>query len=138
MSSPPTPKPSAPPPTLPTGEAPPAPSGPPARVALADARVAPPQPGRASAQLLTHGSLEVRFYAPRGSDPQEPHERDEVYVIASGRGRFVRGGERVPFEPGDVLFVRAGVRHRFEEFDDDFATWVFFYGPEGGEAPSAP
>lgn len=23
--------------------------------------------------------------------------------------------------------------HRFEEFSEDFATWVFFYGPEGGE-----
>lgn len=23
--------------------------------------------------------------------------------------------------------------HRFIEFSDDFATWVLFYGPEGGE-----
>ena len=22
----------------------------------------------------------------------------------------------------------------FEDFTDDFSTWVFFYGPEGGEA----
>ncbi len=138
MSSEPSSKPSAPPPTLPTGEAPPEARHPPARLALAAARAAPPQPGRASALLLEHGSLEVRFYAPRGVDPQEPHARDEVYVIASGRGRFARDGERVPFEPGDVLFVRAGVRHRFEEFDDDFATWVFFYGPEGGENQGAP
>lgn len=35
--------------------------------------------------------------------------------------------------PGDLLFVPAGVVHRFEEFTDDFATWVMFYGPEGGE-----
>ena len=27
----------------------------------------------------------------------------------------------------------AGEVHRFERFSDDFATWVFFYGPEGGE-----
>ena len=27
----------------------------------------------------------------------------------------------------------AGVEHRFENFSDDFAVWVFFYGPEGGE-----
>jgi hypothetical protein len=25
--------------------------------------------------------------------------------------------------------------HRFEDFTDDFATWVIFYGPEGGERP---
>jgi hypothetical protein len=23
--------------------------------------------------------------------------------------------------------------HRFEEFTDDFYTWVIFYGPDGGE-----
>jgi hypothetical protein len=33
-----------------------------------------------------------------------------------------------------VLFAAAGVAHRFENFTDDFAVWVFFYGPEGGEA----
>jgi hypothetical protein len=24
--------------------------------------------------------------------------------------------------------------HRFEDFTDDLAVWVIFYGPEGGEA----
>jgi mannose-6-phosphate isomerase-like protein (cupin superfamily) len=46
---------------------------------------------------------------------------------------FRNGPERHPFERGDVLFVAAGVEHRFENFTDDFAAWVFFYGPEGGE-----
>jgi len=32
-----------------------------------------------------------------------------------------------------VLFVPARVEHRFEEFSDDFATWVIFWGPKGGE-----
>jgi len=77
-----------------------------------------------------------RYYAPRGTDPQAPHTRDEVYVVTSGRGWFVRGDERVPFEPGDALFVAAGVEHRFEDFTDDFGTWVLFYGPEGGERPA--
>lgn len=36
-------------------------------------------------------------------------------------------------KPGDLLFVPAGVEHRFGPFTDDFATWVLFYGPEGGE-----
>ena len=27
----------------------------------------------------------------------------------------------------------AGVEHRFDDFRKDFATWVLFYGPEGGE-----
>jgi len=31
------------------------------------------------------------------------------------------------------LFVPAGIEHRFENFTSDFATWVIFYGKEGGE-----
>jgi mannose-6-phosphate isomerase-like protein (cupin superfamily) len=54
----------------------------------------------------------------------------------AGRGQFRNGGERHPFAQGDVLFVPAGVTHRFEEFSDDFAAWVLFYGPEGGEVPA--
>ena len=75
--------------------------------------------------------------APRGHDPQKPHTRNEVYVIAAGRGTFLSGGARQDFAPGDFLFVPAGMVHRFEEFSDDFAAWVMFYGPEGGELGTA-
>ena len=83
--------------------------------------------------LLEHGSLVTKLYAPRGGDPQTPHSQDEVYVVARGSGEFVCGAAREPFQVNDVLFVAAGVEHRFENFSEDFAVWVFFYGPEGGE-----
>ena len=83
--------------------------------------------------LLQHGTLELGFYQPKGSDPQKPHDQDEVYIIHSGTGFFVHGDTRQPFEPGEALFVPAGDVHRFEDFSDDFAAWVVFYGPEGGE-----
>lgn len=86
------------------------------------------------AEVFRHGSLQVEIYKPEGVDRQMPHTRDEVYVVISGSGHFVNGDTRQPFEAGEVLFVPAGVVHRFEDFTDDFATWVFFYGPEGGEA----
>ena len=105
----------------------------PIRATIAEARVAPIQPGRQSSLIMEHGSMELRYYAPRGADLQTPHDRDELYVVASGRGTFFVGGQRVPFGPGDVLFVAAKVEHRFESFSDDFATWVVFYGPRGGE-----
>ena len=91
--------------------------------------------GERFVELFGHGTLSVELYAPRGHDPQSPHTRDEVYVVATGRGQFRNGEMRHPFGPGDVLFVPAGVTHRFEEFGDDLAVWVFFYGPEGGEVP---
>lgn len=86
------------------------------------------------AELFRHGSLAVEIYRPVGVDRQQPHSRDEVYVVLSGHGEFSVGGERRPFAPGELLFVPAGVEHRFEHFTADFATWVIFYGPEGGEA----
>lgn len=85
--------------------------------------------------LLEHGSLELGYYKPDRIDPQQPHSQDEIYIVQSGTGVFVLGDERQPFEPGEALFVPAGVVHRFEDFSDDFAAWVVFYGPQGGEEP---
>ena len=97
-------------------------------------RQLPGPAGQRFAVALERGSLSIELYAPRGSDPQQPHTRDEVYVVVSGRGEFVNGSERHAFAPGDLLFVPAGVEHRFEQFTDDLAVWVVFYGPEGGDA----
>ncbi len=83
--------------------------------------------------VLAHGSLLVEIAALRGEDKQKPHTRDEIYVVINGSGMFRNGVARHPFGPGDVLFVPAGVEHRFEDFSDDLTVWVFFYGPEGGE-----
>lgn len=83
--------------------------------------------------VFHHGSLDVEIYKPEKVDHQQPHDRDELYVIVSGSGYFICGEQRQPFEKGEVLFAAAGVPHRFEDFTDDFVTWVFFYGPKGGE-----
>jgi mannose-6-phosphate isomerase-like protein (cupin superfamily) len=90
--------------------------------------------GERYVELFTHGTLSVELYAPRGHDPQKPHTRDEVYVVVQGSGQFLNGGQRHPIGPGDLLFVPAGVTHRFEDFTPDLVVWVIFYGPEGGEA----
>jgi mannose-6-phosphate isomerase-like protein (cupin superfamily) len=78
--------------------------------------------------MFRHGLLELEYYQPEGSDPQQPHTRDEVYFVISGSGWFRRGEERQRFVPGEVLYVPAGVPHRFEEFSADFATWAIFSG----------
>lgn len=96
------------------------------------ARLPGPQ-GEHSVLLFEHGSMRIKLYAPRGTDTQTPHSQDEIYVIAQGKGEFVCAGARQPFGPHEVLFAAAGVEHRFEDVTDDFAVWVVFYGPEGGE-----
>ena len=62
-----------------------------------------------------------------------PKQRQFVITISGAVEITCAGGSRV-FGPGDVLFAAARVEHRFEGFSDDFATWVVFYGPPGGEA----
>jgi mannose-6-phosphate isomerase-like protein (cupin superfamily) len=95
----------------------------------------PTSDGKRFATIFEHGTLLVEIYAPRGADPQQPHTRDEVYFVASGSGEYVCGDTRTNFGPTDLLFAAAGVVHRFENFTDDLAVWVLFYGPEGGETP---
>ena len=83
--------------------------------------------------LLNNCIMSVEYYAPEKIDEQTPHQQDEIYVITSGSSEFFRDGETVKCQTGDVLFVPAGMEHRFVNFTDDFATWVIFYGPKGGE-----
>lgn len=85
------------------------------------------------AVLLENGSMELGYYKPVIEDKQQPHTQDEIYIVQTGSGTFVRGDEHIPFAAGDALFAAAGVEHRFVDFTDNFATWVVFYGPQGGE-----
>jgi mannose-6-phosphate isomerase-like protein (cupin superfamily) len=105
-----------------------------AHLALADAlaRLAG-STGEQFVELFRHGTLRIELYAPRGRDVQAPHAQDEVYVVARGTGTFWDGQTRRPVGPGTLLFVAAGRPHRFEDFTADFASWVLFYGPQGGE-----
>jgi mannose-6-phosphate isomerase-like protein (cupin superfamily) len=94
----------------------------------------PTAAGERFASVFERRSLSLELYAPRDHDAQQPHARDEVYVAIRGTGVLTCSGERLPFAAGDALFVPAGVVHRFEDFSDDLALWVMFYGREGGEA----
>ena len=97
-------------------------------LSLAAALALPLPEGRRSVEVLVDGNLEIRLYAPKGRDSQKPHDRDELYIVARGHGQF-RIGDRVePFAPGALLYVAAHEVHRFEDFSDDFAAWVVFYG----------
>ena len=92
--------------------------------------------GAPFAVAFRHGTMLVELFAPLGVDTQSPHAQDELYFIHAGTGTFVSGGERHAFAPGTCFFVPAGVVHRFEGFTPDFAAWVVFWGPPGGESPT--
>jgi mannose-6-phosphate isomerase-like protein (cupin superfamily) len=98
-----------------------------AHVSLAEAlSKGPPPPGNLAVPVFAHGSLEIELYTPKDHDPQQPHGRDEVYLVIRGSGVFFDGERRHSVTPGSFLFVAAGQPHRFEDFSEDFAVWVFF------------
>jgi len=103
---------------------------------LADARARIPGPaGEHAVSLLQRGTLSVKLSLPVVPNQQTPHAQDEVYVIVCGRGVLIHDGKRDQFESGDLLFVAAGIEHRFQDFTDDLAVWVVFFGPQGGDLP---
>lgn len=108
-------------------------------IRFAEAQAGIPGPaGEHAVSVLRRGTLNVMLslgrFAPRPR-PTTPHAQDEVYVVTRGRGIFFHDGKREPFEAGDLLFVAAGIEHRFEDFTDDLSVWVVFYGPPGGDVP---
>ena len=60
--------------------------------------------------------------------------QDEIYVIVRGRGILVHDGERHPFAAGEMMFVATRTEHHFEDFTEDLAVWVVFYGPLVGRS----
>jgi mannose-6-phosphate isomerase-like protein (cupin superfamily) len=107
-------------------------------VHLDDAKRRIPGPaGEHSVSVLQRGTLNLKLSLPVRPNQQTPHIQDEIYVIAGGRGVLFHDGRRDKFETGDVMFIAAGTEHHFEDFTDDLAVWVVFYGPPGGEVPAA-
>ncbi len=70
-----------------------------------------------------------------GTDDQEPHSEDEIYLVTAGRARFEAGGQKVPVGPGSVIYVPAREVHRFTDVTEDLATVVVFAPAEGSREP---
>ena len=86
-----------------------------------------PDDPAAYAKVFSRPGIDVGFYVLTGPDPQQPHRRPELYLVAEGSGVFEHGGRSTPFGPGDLIFVPAGEPHRFTGFGARMATWVVFY-----------
>jgi mannose-6-phosphate isomerase-like protein (cupin superfamily) len=106
-------------------------------IRFAEAQAGIPGPaGERSVRVWQRGPLDVAFALPVTSKPQVPHSQDEIYIIIRGRGVLFHDGKRDAFQPGDILFVAAGIEHQFENVSEDLAFWRVFYGPPGGEVPA--
>ncbi len=79
-------------------------------------------------EFLRVNSLSMGLYIlPAGSvDGQQPHTEDEVYYVVSGKGMFKHADENQPVQAGSILFVAAGVEHRFYSITEELKVLVFF------------
>ena len=94
------------------------------------------QSGRPYLELLREASMSLGLYVlPAGAvDGQSPHAEDEAYVVLAGSGRFTAGDDTRNVAAGDVLFVAAGVAHRFHDITEELRLVVVFAPPESGAA----
>ncbi len=94
-----------------------------------------PQPrdadGHGYADFLASSKLSVGLAIwPAGStDRQRPHREDEVYYVISGRGTIRVAGEDRVVKPGSLVFVAAGVEHRFHDIEAELRVLVFWAPP---------
>jgi quercetin dioxygenase-like cupin family protein len=65
-----------------------------------------------------------------GSDPQHPHDADEVYVVLRGQASLQVDGEKHPVRGGSVRSVDRGGEHRFVDITEDLHILVMFAPPE--------
>jgi quercetin dioxygenase-like cupin family protein len=88
---------------------------------------------------LRFPDLSVGTYSiPRGgTDDQDPHAEDEIYVVTGGQAVLVAGDQRAPVGPGAVVYVPAGEVHRFTEITEDLAAIVIFAPAEGSRDATA-
>ncbi len=68
------------------------------------------------------------------TDPQQPHTEDEIYYVASGRARLQVGEEERDVQPGSIVFVGAGVDHRFHSITETLTLLVIFAPARGSQA----
>ena len=76
--------------------------------------------------LFDQPGLQILMFAPKGTDYQTPHARDEAYFVMRGSAMLEMGETLTRVASGDMVWVPKMTRHRFTDISDDFAAWVVF------------
>ena len=102
---------------------------------LANAEKHRKQSGKRYSEFLRVPAMSAGIYVlPTGAtDPQSPHKEDEMYYVVRGRARMRAGSEDEAVSGGSIIFVGAGVEHRFYEITEELMVMVFF-APAESEA----
>ena len=84
--------------------------------------------GKRYSEFLRVPALSAGIYvlAAGSADPQSPHKEDEMYYVVRGKARMRAGSEDQAVGGGSIIFVPAGMEHRFYEITEDLMVIVFF------------
>ncbi len=79
-------------------------------------------------EFLNTATMTAEIYELKAgaTDPQKPHDLDELYFVISGTAQFYCDGESRPVKAGDTIFVAAHIEHRFHDITDDLSVLVVF------------
>ena len=90
-------------------------------------------------EFLNVGTLSAGIYelAVGTVDPQKPHTEDEIYYVLEGRGQVRVGEENRTRVLGSIVFVEAGVEHRFHSIVERLTLLVMFAPARGSRALAA-
>jgi len=80
-------------------------------------------------------SVGLAIWPAGATDRQRPHREDEVYYVISGRGVIRVAHEDQQLKAGTLVFVGAGVEHRFHDIEEDLRVLVFWAPPHRHRAP---
>src|SRR6516165_5884920 len=70
--------------------------------------------------------------------PQVPHQRDELYFVTAGTGRYRVEDKVTAVGPGDLLFCAAHVAHGFEDISADLSGCCSTGRRSSGLSPAGP
>ena len=84
--------------------------------------------GKAYLEFLRVPAMSAGIYVipPGGNDPQQPHREDECYYVIRGRARMTAGKDTQVISTGSVIFVPAGIGHRFHDIENELTVLVVF------------
>ncbi len=79
-------------------------------------------------EFLRVPAMSAGIYSlPAGAtDAQSPHQEDELYYVVRGKAKMRAGMENHLVGSGSVIFVAAGVEHKFHDIEDELQVMVFF------------
>jgi len=80
-------------------------------------------------------SVGVAVWPARSVDDQAPHTEDEVYYVVAGRAVIRVEQEDRQVGRGSIVYVPAGVEHRFHDIGEDLEVLVFWAPPRRSRRP---